>query len=80
MELECNAISIQDWLNSKLAEIAKKLPKAVENNPASFDCGLQMGYKLALLDLDIIIEDGGFVHRTLCKCGDKYHAAGFICL
>lgn len=71
---------IQDWINNKLKEIAIKLPDLVENHSASFACGFSSGYKSAMLDLDNLIEDGAEIFKTRCKCGDKYHGAGEICL
>lgn len=50
-------MSIQEWINSKFAEIAEKLPTLVHTDPASFACGLNTGYKQALLDLDIFLEE-----------------------
>lgn len=71
---------LNDWINDKFADIAQRLPTLVHTEPASFSCGYNTGYKQALLDLDNIIVDGATVYRSLCKCGDKYHDAGSICL
>lgn len=50
-------MSLQDWIDSKLAEIATKLPALVHNEPASFSCGFNTGYKECLLDLDGFLRD-----------------------
>lgn len=71
---------IQDWLNDNLSEIARKLPTLVHTEPASFSCGFNTGYKQALLDLDRLLEGGLEIRKSLCKCGDKYHEYGAICL
>jgi hypothetical protein len=71
---------IQDWLNDKLKEIAGKLPTLVHNDPASFACGFNTGYKQAMLDLEHQIEDGAVLYKSICSCNDKYHGKGEICL
>jgi len=71
---------LQKWLNDKLKDIAGKLPSLVHTDPASFACGYNTGYKQAMLDLERAIEDGAEIYRSHCKCGDKYHEAGAICL
>lgn len=71
---------MQDWICSKYAEIADKLPSLVHSEPASFSCGFNTGYKQALLDLENKIESGMVLRKSTCKCGDKYHAPGEICL
>lgn len=43
---------LDDWIDSKLADIAEKLPKQVHTEPASFACGYNVGYKQAMLDLE----------------------------
>jgi hypothetical protein len=45
-------MNLQEWIDSKFAEIANKLPNLVHENPASFACGFNVGYKQALLELD----------------------------
>jgi hypothetical protein len=50
-------MSLQDWIDTKIAEIAKKLPTLVHTEPASFSCGFNTGYKQAMLDLDRFLED-----------------------
>lgn len=49
-------MTIQEWIDHKLALIANKLPDLIDENPASFKCGHAMGYKQALLDLDKFLE------------------------
>jgi hypothetical protein len=51
--------SIEYWVNKKLAEIAQKLPTLVHDDPASFACGWNAGYKAAVLSLERYLEDGG---------------------
>ena len=50
-------MTLQEWIDTKFMEIAKKLPNQVDDNPSSFSCGHTMGYKQALLDLDMWLED-----------------------
>ena len=50
-------IEIQNWIDSKLAFIATKLPTLVHTEPASFACGFNTGYKQAILELDRFLED-----------------------
>ena len=50
-------MELQKWIDSKIAEIALKLPTLVHSDPASFSCGVNVGYKQAMLDLDRFIED-----------------------
>jgi hypothetical protein len=50
-------MTIQQWIDSKFAEIAKKLPNLVHENPSSFACGYNVGYKQAMLELNIFLED-----------------------
>lgn len=49
-------MDIQEWLDNKFADIATKLPSLVHEDPASFACGYNMGYKQALLDLEKKLE------------------------
>lgn len=49
-------MGIEEWINTKIAEIATKLPTLVHTEPASFSCGYNMGYKSAMLDLDRFLE------------------------
>lgn len=44
-------ISLQEYIDEKLAIIANSLPETVKQ-PASFKCGHDMGYKQAMLDLE----------------------------
>lgn len=48
---------LEFFINDKLAEITKRLPELVHENPASFSCGFNAGYKAALLDLSRIMEN-----------------------
>lgn len=50
-----NFIELQTWVDSKLSDISKKLPTLVHDDPASFACGFNAGYKQALLEIDRII-------------------------
>lgn len=47
---------ILDWIDESLKEIALVLPELVEENPSSFVCGLKMGYKEAVLDLQKFLD------------------------
>lgn len=42
----------QQFIDKKMAEIAKKLPDLAHEDPASFACGYNLGYKAALLDIE----------------------------
>lgn len=50
-------LKIQNFINSKITEIAKELPALVNADPASFSCGNVVGYKQACLDIDSLIFD-----------------------
>ena len=50
-------MSLQDWIDAKIADVATKLPTLVHTEPASFSCGFNAGYKQAMLDLDRFLED-----------------------
>jgi hypothetical protein len=43
---------LNNWIDSKLADIANELPGLIYDNPATFRCGHKTGYKQALLDLE----------------------------
>jgi hypothetical protein len=73
-------MTIHDWIEAKLAEIALKLPTLVHTEPASFSCGFNVGYKQALLDLEHIIEDGAELRPSQCWCRNKFHPSGEYCL
>lgn len=45
-------MTLQEWIDHQLAIIAEKLPQAVHQDPASFACGYNSGYKAAMLDLE----------------------------
>lgn len=44
--------NLQEWIDHQLAIIAEKLPQTVHQDPASFACGYNSGYKAAMLDLE----------------------------
>lgn len=50
-------MQIENFITAKLAEIATKLPTLTHEDPASFACGYNAGYKQALLDIDNLIQD-----------------------
>lgn len=47
---------LEQWIDLKLVDIAKKLPGLVHSDPASFACGYNTGYKQALLELERYME------------------------
>lgn len=49
---------LERFIDLKLTEISKRLPEAVHNDPASFACGYNMGYKSALLDMEAELLGG----------------------
>lgn len=48
-------MTIELWIDEKLTEISEKLTLEVHENPASFACGYNVGYKHAVLDLQNFI-------------------------
>ncbi len=50
-------MNLHEWIDSKFAQVAEKLPQLVHTEPASFACGYNTGYKQALLELDRFLED-----------------------
>lgn len=48
---------IRDWIAQKFQEIADKLPSMVHSDPSSFACGFNSGYKQALIDLEVFMDD-----------------------
>ena len=50
-------MTLQDWIDAKIADVATKLPTLVHTESASFSCGFNTGYKQAMLDLDRFLED-----------------------
>jgi hypothetical protein len=42
---------VNDWVDQKLMDVAQKLPSQAHDDPASFACGYNTGYKQALLDI-----------------------------
>lgn len=49
-------MTLQEWINDKFAGLAEILPERVKEDPASFLCGHAMGYKRAMLDLNMFLE------------------------
>ncbi len=49
-------VNLTIFINCELLKIAKKLPNAVDENPASFQCGVLTGRKHALLDLQELLD------------------------
>ena len=47
---------LQEWIDFKLGRIALRLPRLVKEQPDSFSCGHNMGYKQAMLDLSMELE------------------------
>ena len=47
---------LKRFIDSKISEISKRLPDSVHDNPASFACGYNTGYKQALLDIEKALE------------------------
>jgi hypothetical protein len=50
-------MDLQGWIDNKISEIAKQLTILLRDNPDSFKCGIAFGYKQALLDLHVFLED-----------------------
>lgn len=50
-------MELQNWIDKKLQEISLKLPSLVHQDPSSFSCGYNSGFKSALLELDRLLED-----------------------
>lgn len=48
---------LNQWIDERIAGIAKKLPSLAHTEPASFACGYNTGYKNCLLDLEKFLED-----------------------
>jgi len=44
-------MNLNEWIDLKLHEISLRLPFEVHEDPASFACGYNSGYKSAILDL-----------------------------
>jgi hypothetical protein len=49
---------VKSWVDEQLKIIGSKLPTLVHENPASFACGYNMGFKQCLLELDRLIDSG----------------------
>lgn len=52
-------MTLDDWVKAKLKEVAERLPQAAHDDPASFACGYNTGYKQALLDLERWLDGEG---------------------
>ena len=52
---------IQEYIDAKIAIIANSLPRKVHDNPKSFTCGHDVGYKQALLDIERFMVDNGII-------------------
>ena len=52
-------MSLDDWINAKLKEVAEKLTQTSHKDPASFACGYNTGYKQAMLDLERWLDGEG---------------------
>ena len=50
-------MNIQQWIDKKLKEISERLPIQIHQDPASFACGYNMGYKQAMIDLIRFYDD-----------------------
>ena len=50
-------MTLQEWIDEKFRDIAAKLPQLVHQDPASFACGYNVGYKQAMLELDRFLEE-----------------------
>lgn len=64
---------INEWIYSKLKEVADILPSSVHDDPEGFSCGFNTGYKHALLDLNNFIQEKNgvkelsiFFHKCIC--------------
>ena len=66
---------LRQWIDKGFEDISKKLPALVHSAPGSFSCGHAMGYKQALLDLDMFLEmdDGDLLRSLFEEAGIKIH-------
>lgn len=48
---------LNELIDSKLSDIALKLPSMVHSDPASFSCGYNTGYKNFLLYIERFFEE-----------------------
>jgi hypothetical protein len=64
-------MKLTSWINNKIIKISKELPLLVLDNPKSFDCGFNIGYKHAMLDLSSHLnnddKDISFYHCRHCS-------------
>ena len=51
-------MTIELWIDEKLTEIGDKIKEITHDNPASFSCGYNVGYRQAILDLQNFIIKG----------------------
>lgn len=62
-------MTIDEWLNEKLKEVAERLPTLVHQDPASFACGYNSGYKSALIEMqDILNKETPHYFENLQEC------------
>ncbi len=62
-------MTIDEWLNEKLKEVAGRLPTLVHQDPASFACGYNSGYKSALIEMqDILNKQTPHYFENLQEC------------
>lgn len=59
---------IHIWIDKKLAEVAKRLPKLVDEHPESFLCGYNTGFKQCLIEIDLLIRDDIDINKDYAKC------------
>lgn len=50
-------MKLQEWIDKRLKYIAELLPQLQHEDPASFACGYNAGYKNALLDMCARLKD-----------------------
>jgi len=50
-------MTLQEWINNRLSYAAKLLPQLTHEDPASFACGYNAGYKNALLEIQEFLND-----------------------
>lgn len=52
-----NTMTLQQWIDDRLKYIAELLPQLQHEDPASFACGYNAGYKHALLELVDFLDE-----------------------
>jgi hypothetical protein len=50
-------MTLQQWIDDRLKYIAELLPQLQHEDPASFACGYNAGYKHALLELVDFLDE-----------------------